>query len=103
MNTITGYITAIYSVIVIIVFVFVARHKITIFSYRVMIAYSILIASLLMLLISLLIFIFMIVDIIFKIGFGYPSWSIIFGFLLVVIGFAMTKFGVFLVRRARKP
>ena len=56
-----------------------------------------------MLLISLLIFIFMIVDIIFKIGFGYPSWSIIFGFLLVVIGFAMTKFGVFLVRRARKP
>ena len=59
--------------------------------YHVIIAYGFLCVSALTFAISLLISVLALIDVLFRVGFGYPPWSIAVGFVLAALGFALIK------------
>jgi hypothetical protein len=59
--------------------------------YHVIIAYGFLCVSALTFAISLLISILALIDVLFRVGFGYPTWSVFIGFALAALGFALIK------------
>jgi hypothetical protein len=70
-------------------------------TYLIITAYAGLVASILILFVSSIIFIIISIDVIFRVGFGYPSWSIVPGILLVIIGAIMTKGAFHFLKKVR--
>jgi hypothetical protein len=71
-------------------------------TYYALVAYAILFGSALALFISLFILVLIVVDLLFKAGFGYPAWSIVVAIIFVVLGLMMTKGAIFFLRRVRR-
>jgi hypothetical protein len=65
--------------------------EMTVKKFHIIIAYRFLCVSVLTLAISFLISVLSLIDVLFRIGFGYPLWSVAIGGAFVVLGFALTK------------
>lgn len=59
--------------------------------YHVIIAYGFLWVSVLTFVISLLVSVLALIDVLFRVGFGYPRWSIAVGVALAALGFLLIK------------
>jgi hypothetical protein len=70
-------------------------------AYLIITAYAGLVASILILFVSSIILIIIFIDVIFRVGFGYPSWSIVPGILLVIVGAIMTKGALRFLKKVR--
>jgi hypothetical protein len=70
--------------------------------YYVVIAYAFLCVSVSTFAVVSLIFALSLIDLLFRVGFGYPPWSVAVLAALVLLGFALTKTSMAYLKKVRQ-